>query len=135
MSPPVLKSKFSTPVSLAAVITPAGKEVSHGGNDRSGLAQAKGPGPFLVLKTPSRSRDASFMSSGPLTDPGGRRHSNPSIMSGISPTKTEHFSKVRGGKERSDELRMRILSASMCSADTYMSASREATMLHERLFL
>mmetsp|Transcript_15800 Transcript_15800/g.32234 ORF Transcript_15800/g.32234 Transcript_15800/m.32234 type:complete len:994 (+) Transcript_15800:244-3225(+) len=106
MSPPALKSKFSTPVSLAAVITPSGKEVSrNSAKPTTGIVHAKAPGPFLVLKTPSRSRDPDLMSSGPLTDPGGRRHSNPSIMS--SPTKTEHsFSKPRGRSAKSSS-RMR----------------------------
>ena len=87
LSPPTLKSKFSTHVALAAVITPVGKETSNTMSMQPVSQKARQPGPFLVLKTPSRTRDTGFMSSGPLTDPGGRRNSNPAIMSGPSPTK------------------------------------------------
>ncbi|GMH93991.1 hypothetical protein TL16_g12778 [Triparma laevis f. inornata] len=109
MSPPNLKPKFSTPVALAAVITPAPASNSSAQHKVLGVLPANpSQGQFqLVLKTPSRNIKNldDFMSSGPLTDPGqgrgrGKRgeDGDGSFLSSASPHHTNTNGKSSRGR-------------------------------------
>ncbi|GMH83345.1 hypothetical protein TrST_g4352 [Triparma strigata] len=111
MSPPNLKPKFSTPVALAAVITPGGGESQPKQSETTRTVLPANPaGQFqLVLKTPSRNIKnlEDFMSSGPLTDPGqgSRRHKkmqegDASFLSSASPA-NKYGTYGKGGRGRS----------------------------------